>query len=487
MKPDNSQPEARSQIQLKMNFSGENPLAAALRAGKFIILIEQGTPTSDQPFEPAMTLGLGLAKRLASLPTVTGMTVTDRVKSENGHDPVDTAALLEEAAGKPALLILSGKGSDQERIRDCIARAASRGIRNVLAVTGDRSDQHQLKRNAMGRVLPYANGYFDSIDTLRMIRKSTTGLFAGAGINPFKYNAADQYLQYYKMLRKLAGGAEFFMTQAGWDMKKLQEFQWFLAMREVAVPVIARLPLLSPEDIKVIHDGLYPGVHVARLFSAMLQRESNLSATQCLAAQLNRIGLQAAGCRLLGYSGISLLGIRDPKTLEMVLTKIAEDLQSYKTWKDWLAAWNEFHNFIEFSPMPKAFYSFSNLFTPERQFYSAEGGKLTSRPWPEPLLRDRCRRLWLSLTLAPYSPEWLVKTTRFMACRRCQTPDCGSRYCYYLCPKDCPKSLEYGACGGTQPDGTCEFGHARCFHHRVLALAASRHELDRLEEGISGD
>jgi hypothetical protein len=45
----------------------------------------------------------------------------------------------------------------------------------------------------------------------------------------------------------------------------------------------------------------------------------------------------------------------------------------------------------------------------------------------------------------------------------------------------------FGACGGSFPDGRCEFGHGQCFFHRVLTTAARRHELDRLEEGVRDD
>jgi len=476
--------ESRLPIQLKMNFSGENALAVNLRTGLFVILVEQNSPPREQPFESAMTPAAVIAKRLATFDQVAGMAVTDRLRTEVAHDPVDAAALLADASGKPCLMTLSGKGSSRDRIRDCLARAASKGIRSVLVVTGDRSDRHALKRSPTGRITPYPSGYFDSVAALRLIRNSTTGLYAGAGINPFKYNAPDQFLQYYKMLRKLNTGAEFIVTHAGWDMKKLQELQWFLQMRELSYPVLARIKLLSPEDIQVIHNDPYPGVQSARLFYAMLQRESSLNAAQCMAAQLNRIGLQAAGCKLLGYSGVQLTGLRDVKTAEMVLTRIREALDQFKSYPDWVTAWQEFHNFIEFAPRPAPFYAFENLLTREHQHYDAAAAALSTQAWPAPRLGDRWRSLWLKWLLAPDMPKGISSSARFFGCRGCRRQDCEFRHCYYLCPKECPKALVFGACGGSAPDGTCEFGQAACFFHRVVALAAARHELDRLAEGI---
>lgn len=480
--------EAKAPIQLKMNFSGDNPLANALRTGAFVILVEQNSPAREQPFDSAMALAVALSRRAGACGQVTGMAVTDRQKAEDSHDPVDCAALLAESSGKPCLMMLSGKGSSRDRLRDCLARAASRGLRNVLPVSGDRSDRHIVKRTPTGSFLPYEGGYFDSVAALALIRSSTTGLCAGAAVNPFKYNAADQYLQYYKMLRKLATGAQFLVTHAGWDMKKLQELQWFMEMREVSIPVLARVPLLSPSEIQVIHETYYPGVHMARLFYAMLQRESSLNPAQCLAAQLQRVGLHVAGCKLLGYSGVQLVGVKDAKTLDMVLAQIHTAMDKFHNYPDWLAAWNEFHNFIEFAPLHGGFYAFDGLLPPKKLTHFAAGtSTVTGHPWPAPRPADRGRSFCLRWMLHPSAPHWLDATGRLVGCGRCRHTGCGSRFSYQLCPRACPKGLAYGACGGSAPDGTCEFGFGPCFHHRVLALAASRHELDRLEEGITGD
>jgi len=285
-----------------MDFSGENPLAARLRDGQFFLLIECNTALREQPFETSLTLARSVARKISDVPEVVGMAVTDRLRSEDTHDPVDTAVRLGETSGKAPLVYVSGKGSSEARVRDLVARARSAGIRSMVAVTGDRSEKHPVGRSGT-RVPAYSAGYLDSVDALGLARDPGDGLCLGAAVNPYKYNPADQYLQYFKMMQKLDSGAEFLVTHVGWDMKKLQELQWFLQMRDVGNPVIARLALLSLDDIARIHEGLYPGVHVARSFAAVLQRESNVNAAQSLSAQLHRLGLQVAGCRLMGYNG----------------------------------------------------------------------------------------------------------------------------------------------------------------------------------------
>ncbi len=469
-----------------MNLSEGDPLASQLRDGQFVVILECATPLQSQPFDSAVAGARALSKKAAETDIVVGTAVTDRLRSEMCHDPVDTASVLAEASGKPVLLHLSGKGSTPTRIRELLGRAASAGIRNVLAVTGDRSDQHAGEKDKH-RIAPHENGYLDSVEILRLSHGHTPAFNAGAAVNPFKYNPADQYLQYFKMMRKLASGARFLVTHAGWDMKKLHELQWYLQMRDVGVPVVARLVLLSLEDIKVIHEGLLPGIHVARTFAAMLQRESNISEAQSMSAQLQRLGLQVAGCKLLGYSGVQIAGVQNARILDMVLTQTREALARYTSYADWLTAWNEFHNFLSFEPMPDAYYGFSGLLEPAQQMYDPEHCPMTSRSLPTPTAMDRLRS-WAFSHVFPAQPRPSLGSVvaRLLGEER-RAAAKGLRHCFFLNANACPKRLIHGACGGSHPDGTCEFGHATCFFHRVLAVAAARHELDRLEEGVTDD
>ncbi len=477
----------RSPEQLEMAFEADPRLALRLREGSFLIIVEMNTPASVQPFESAMALSTAMAARVAKCESVAAIAVTDRLHSEDCHDPVATATALKAASGKPVLMHLSGKGSSPDRIRAVLAEARGKGIGNVLAVTGDRSDRHPV-RSGSGRPLAYAGGYLDSLEILGLARRAAPAFFTGAVVNPFKYNPADSYLQYFKMIRKLASGARFIVTHAGWDMKKLQELQWFLGMRQMAPSVIARLLLLSADDIRRLERVVFPGVHVPREFTALLQRESDISATQSLAAQLPRIGMQAAGCRLMGYSGVQIAGIRDQGTLDMVLASIQEALRTYTDYDAWLAAWKDYHGDLSFEPMTEAYYVFHDLLRAGGAAALAGAApRLTDWAFPAVTLGDRLRAALLPRVLAGPAPEWL--TTFYRAAFRGgdEVPESRLRACFYLDRRGCPKRLAYGACGGSTPDGHCEFEHAPCFFHRVLAVADVRHELDRLEEAVADD
>jgi methylenetetrahydrofolate reductase (NADPH) len=341
-------------------------------------------------------------------------------------------------------------------------------------VTGDRSDKHP-DPHGLQRSVRHPVGYFDSVETILAAKGSGCNFCIGAGVNPYKYNPADQYLQYYKMNRKIACGADFIVTHVGWDMKKLQELQWYMQMREIGIPAIARLMLLSPDDIRRIDRNLIPGVCISRPFAATLQRESDLSVNQSLAAQLQRLALQITGCKLIGYSGVQLAGIRDGQTLEMVLKRAEELMAQHQTYETWADAWNEHHRAMEFSPLAGAYYVFRNLLS------------LADCPFPHATKRDLLQSALIDLCLSEKVPEAVGKVLASIVSPG-RIPDRKQlAYCFNLCPHTCPKELVYGACGGSRPDGVCEFGKELCFFHRVLALAAEKHLLDRLEEPVTRD
>jgi len=474
-----------SQNQLKIPFSKENSFAECLRHAKFSIIIETDAPASRQPFDSAIANNLNIARKSRQHDMVAAIAVNDRLHSEESYDPAPIAGQLGDASGKPILMHLSGKGTGKDRLNGQLAEAFSGGIQNFLAVTGDKSDKHPaphgLQRNPV-----YTPGYMDSVEIIRHIQNSDYSCFIGAGVNPYKYNAADQYLQYFKMMRKIASGADFITTHIGWDMKKLQELQWFMQMRECNTPVIARLALLSGEKVRSNAENPFPGVHLSRPFAAMLERECSVNETQLLAAQLKRIALQVTGCRLLGYSGVQVAGIKDERTLDMVLNRINETMAELPSYNEWLTAWQEHHGEINFAPRStSSFYTFTNLLTKDLQMYSAAESSSAYTPLPSPVWKDRIRSETFQLLEKMPVPSTLQKILDNLICQKCTEKEtCSFSNAFYLCPKACPKRLVLGPCGGTQPDGTCEFGHRQCFFHRVVALAYRKHSLDRLEEGI---
>lgn len=476
---------SREPQQLNMDFGGSNSFAESLRAARFLLVVEQNVPAADQALPPAIAMGHAMAERAAQEPQVAAFSLTDRLRYPATHDPVAYAEALVKNTRLPAMLTISGKGSTPDRVMALAARAKSVGIRNFCCVTGDAAPDHPPVRHA--RVTPtYPTGYLDGIEVARLLRRHDRSCCLGAAVNPFKYTLTDQYLQYYKMIRKLESGADFVIAHAGWDMKKLQELQWFLRLRDLGHGVLARVRLLSPEDVTDLDSSVYPGVYIPREFTATLQRECTVNDSQFLAAQLPRLGLQVAGCRLLGYSGVVLAGIRNPSVLDMVLKQINAAQAAYPDYDSWLAAWNDYHGSLQFSPIPAPFHAFHDLLTPGKGSYDPATCEPTTADFAPPSRADRIGAAVLPLLLSAKTPQGVRNATRFLLRRHDTTPPDRLRHCWYLDNSPCPKRLTLGPCGGSGPRGTCEFGQGPCFFHRIFALAAARHELDLLEEGIKG-
>ncbi len=171
------------------------------------------------------------------------------------------------------------------------------------------------------------------------------------------------------------------------------------------------------------------------------------------------------------------------KQLDMVLSRVKETLSELQTYPEWVQAWEEFHTGLQFAPAMSAYYIFTNLLSPEQQMYDAQACQLTDRTFPSPSKRDRYRAAMMRLVHSRSCPPPIRKATDAAFCHHCAQTVANCRHSFFLCPTACPKELVYGACGGSDADGTCEFGHAKCFFHRVLAVAAKRHELDLLEKG----
>lgn len=450
---------AQQSRQLDMSFEGDNRLAEVFKQGRFLTLLEIATPAANQPMDSAAAMAQPLLKQVEALDDINGITLNDRLPDEERHDPLEYANVLLKDFTKSAILTLSGKGSSLNRCKTITAAASGRGYRNFLAVTGDLSAQHDTSSRQ-----PYAKGYLDSAEALRALLDFKRELCLGAVVNPFKYTAADQCLQYAKMIRKLRSGAKFIVAQAGWDMKKSQELQWFLQMREMHEPILARMIMFTREEALQLGDWLQPGVCLPVPLAAQIMREATLQPTDFIAAQIHRCALQIIGYRLLGYSGVQIAGCRDPKVLAQLVKHLQELSASCDDYASWLQLWQQLHGAISFAPAPTEHhagpphYLFRQLLNPRHRDLIPED-RPVGQFLEAPLVADRIRHL--------------------LSAVRHQNQDCFGLPC-----DECPKRLHFGPCGGSQTDGFCEAGHQPCFFHRVLRLLASRNTIQLLEEEL---
>ncbi len=459
--------------QIDMSFSGDDRLASSLLKGKFQYYLECDSPLVCQSFNASLTLIEDLGKEIRPLNRLFGWMLTDRLLSENCHDPVLLAAALSESSGKPVIMGLSGRNSNLDRIKGMLADAKAKGLRNFLAVTGNLSDLQQEQEKLR-------SPFTDSVEILQAARTFGKDLRLGAVVNPFKYTPQDQCLQYAKMLRKIHTGAQFLITQAGWDMKKAQELQWFLQKMNLTLLVIARVCVLSQEEALQLAEGFQTGVILPVPLGTRFQQDAGKSAEEFQQMQLLRAAWQITGYKKLGYGAVQISGIRNAKTIEALFDQIDQIEKQCPDYDSWLELWNEQYRDLNLAPTLNPHYLYRGLLQKGKRDFDRDKYPVKGSALPAPSLQDRCRYLLGRLLDDPRKTAWPWKTLRYIS-RLPEEKLQRLAPCFYLDNAPCPKSLRWGSCGGSQSNGTCENGKHPCFFHRVLHLAAQSNNYQALE------
>jgi methylenetetrahydrofolate reductase (NADPH) len=377
------------------------------------------------------------------------------------------------------------------------------GVTNLLVVTGDYPVS-----GAFGLSKPVFD--IDSVIALHYLKQMNEGLevtgggktarlertdfYLGSVASPFKATEASAVMQYRKLEKKLRAGAEFVITQLGYDARKYAELiRYVRRYLGLSTPVLGSVYVLSPGAARHMARGEVPGCYVDQRLVRLLEEEAR-GPDKGKGARLERAARQLALLKGLGYSGAHLEGLNlrfpDVRAIIERSEQIGDD-------------WRDYARDLDYSPA-KAYF----IFEGGEEFSSLSGGG-------EPRLRVTRRRpvvsptFWLMRLLhrmffVEQSPgyrlmralarrlqgsrfwyrgfrfaELAAKKTLF-DCRRCD--DCALVEMYYLCPESrCPKGQRIGPCGGSRIDGRCEvFEDRACIWEPVYWRARNRGELARL-------
>jgi methylenetetrahydrofolate reductase (NADPH) len=212
------------------------------------------------------------------------------------------------------------------------------GADSLLALTGDRP----VKSKGVFE--------FDSTGLLQVIRDinnesylkaqpdaldRTHQFFAGAAVSPFKYTEASLMQQYFKMEKKIACGAEFFITQVGWDWKKSLELFRYIKENNLDVPVIGNVYLLSTitPAPRLMHDVKLTGCFVSDELLDKVYSET-------VDEHIERAAQQVAMYKALGAAGVDIGGVPVFEMFSKILTRAAQigaDWVQYKNNLCWPA------------------------------------------------------------------------------------------------------------------------------------------------------
>jgi len=232
------------------------PFREVLKSGKFVVTSEVAPPKGTNLEELLHHIDLLKDK-------VDALNATDNQSSVMRFPSVGTTILIKERGGEP-ILQMTCRDRNRLALQADILFAYTRGIRNVLCLTGDSIPVGDHKE---------AKGVFDldSVQLLNMIRIMKSGkdlggsdldgvveFCAGAIVTPEARPIEPQLIKFEK---KIAAGAEFFQTQAVYDLDNLRRFMEF-ARRYENVKILAGIVLLASAGMARYMDKNVPGIFV---------------------------------------------------------------------------------------------------------------------------------------------------------------------------------------------------------------------------------
>ncbi len=449
-------------------------LAEGLRRGSFLLTVESPPLAGFRPLKEVLDDVLRLARWVEQDRRVVAITVSDRVRTDHDHDALLVGSHVVEATGAVPLVHWAGKGRTVADLERDLERARRAGLGSFLFLTGDALREAPAVRPAR---------YLDSVDAIRLARDRSPDLLIAAAVNPFKYREEALWGQYVKAAKKLRAGADFLITQIGWDPQKLAQLRGWLTTRGLRAPVLAAVWLLTPKVAsRVLAAGPLPGVSIPTDLLRCLEADA-ATPDRGRSRALQRAALQVVGARLLGLSGAHLCGVHRPSTLEALLDTVEAYGTTCPDLDSWQAAWQELMRHPDSRAM--------QLVPPSA--FSADRGE-TDRALPS-AAEVRGYRLLAAVDRLVFDGSSLVARAAG-ACLRavdpqgplgtllvraeaavkgpwlgCQT--CGAcrlPHTFFVCPETCPKGLANGPCGGTDGN-TCEFGDRECIHARIYRLA----------------
>jgi methylenetetrahydrofolate reductase (NADPH) len=230
-------------------------LREALNSGKFVITSEISPPKGTNI--ETMLHHIDLLKD-----RVDGLNVTDHQSSVMRFPSIGGCLLIREQGGEP-ILQMTCRDRNRLALQAELLFAHSRGIRNVLCLTGDAVPVGDHKE---------AKGVFDldSVQLLRAIRLLEAGkdlgdndldgapdFCAGAIVTPEAHPIEPQLIKFEK---KVEAGAEFFQTQAIYDLDNFAKFMEFA--RYFPVKVLAGIVLLASARMAKYMTENVPGIFV---------------------------------------------------------------------------------------------------------------------------------------------------------------------------------------------------------------------------------
>jgi len=452
----------------------ENRFKEAITNKEFVVTCEMipgrgaGEPSQEKEFAEVLKIW------------ETGLVHAISITDNPGGNPAllaDAVGVEFASKGMTPLVHFTCKDRSRNQIQAQLYALQRQGLSNILVMTGDYP-----VGGWEGRSRPSFD--LDPIQVIMMsndmneglVQKSPRGdyqeiaadFFAGAVVNPFKYTEGELIPQYHKLRRKLFAGAQYIITQLGYDSRKLDELQRYVKELGYDVPLIANVFIINAGAGRLMRKGSIAGCHISDDFFAVLEAETKHE-DKGKAARYERAAQMVAIAKGMGYNGVHIGG--HGITVEG-FTGILERAEELKD--DWqeLArkmCYGEPGGFFYYNEAPESAgfllndnelaprvervrgskimrgYGISRLFhhlvlTRDKAFYGILKAIMSNRERKKGMNRH-------------HVIEHTAKAFLY-SCQDCG--DCGLETSIYSCPMSyCPKNQRNGPCAGSM-NGWCE-------------------------------
>ena len=448
----------------------------------------------------ALSRALACARDVAADGRLKAVSITENA---GGHPALSPEVMGKEISemGLDVIIHLSCKDKNRNQIESLLFAWDRIGLRNLLVIAGDYPQS-----GYRGQPKPVFD--LDTIQALDLIGRlnceqgkvdrrnpavkdvESTSFFKGVAVSPFKYLESELYMQYYKLHRKVAAGADYVITQVGYDARKFHELLQYMQSNGLDLPVLGNVFIPTPKVVDLMNDGKIPGVVLPDKVYEKMQEEFKESDGGRQKGLLRGARLLSV-LKGLGYSGAHIGGpMLKYSEIDFMLNE-AEGLTPH--WQDYLeefSCWPQDSYYYE----PGAAGDLNGLAVAHRDRASWSAHYVMSRAVHDrvfvkggalyEIASDLCRfldgrggeRLFGGF-------EHLVKIL-FFGCRNCG--DCTLSELGYLCPQNgCAKYLLNGPCGGSR-DGWCEVypGRKKCLYVKIYERLKSGGVDENFKEGF---
>jgi len=444
---------------------------------------------------------LDFARAAAADGRLAAVSITENA---GGHPALAPEVLGQEILrlGLDVIIHLSCKDKNRNQIESSLFAWDRAGLRNLLVLAGDYPQSGY-------RGYPKPVFDLDTVHVLDLIGRlnreqpggdrrnpaakgqEPTSFCKGVVVSPFKYLESELMMQYFKLQRKAAAGAEYVITQVGYDARKFQELLLFMRRNGIKLPVLGNVFVPTPQVARLMNQGKIPGVELPDDYYRELQDDFQAGEAGRKRI-LNRAARLLCVLKGLGYAGAHLGG--PGLTYAEFDYILAEQEARRDDWPEFVAEFSSWprDSFFYFREDPESGLNLEEPALPAPAGHSLHYG--FSRRVHDLAFGEggRCCRQFARicrwLDRAGYG-EWLDRfehLVKFLLyrCRNCG--DCTLAELAFLCPQSgCAKNILNGACGGSR-QGWCEVypGRRRCLYVLVYERLKGAGLLHTMREGF---